>query len=316
MEELSIGLYGFLLVLTFFVFPKGLAVLFPGRYAKGRYNREDVTSRAMPVHPKRLEIVGEPRRVMEFESISMKFGGTMALSNVQGSVERGRILGIIGPNGAGKTTLLNVLSGFLSPQKGKVIFEGADISSKDPHLRARMGIGRTFQISNLFMGMTVIENVMVGGHIRGTCGMFGTGMNSVKARREESAIMHAAMESLDFLGLLNRAHEKVENVPFGEQKLVEMARALTLKPRLLLLDEPASGLNTAETAALAGLIARIRNDGISVIIVEHNMPLIMGISDQVLVLDFGTRIALGTPQDVSANERVIEAYLGKERPYA
>jgi branched-chain amino acid transport system permease protein len=320
LQDFSIGFYGALLVLTLFIFPEGLAVLFPNPHSKRNSQPVPLSPGLGPVRKeekrKRGSDKAKPTSVMEFSDISKSFGGTKALVGVSGSIKNAQILGIIGPNGAGKTTLLNVLNGFLLPNQGKIVFEGQDVTGKSPYMIARLGLGRTFQISNLFRGMTVIENVMVGGHIKGTSGLFTSGLNSGKARRQEAAIMEKALDSLEFLGLLHQAHELVENVPFGEQKLVEVARALTIEPKIMLLDEPASGLNTGETKTLAGLIGKIRDKDISIVLVEHNMPLIMGISDQVLVLDFGNMIALGTPQEISGNEKVIRAYLGKGTQHA
>jgi branched-chain amino acid transport system permease protein len=320
MQDFSIGFYGALLVVTLFIFPEGLAVLFPNPYSK-RKNQNVSLSCGLGLgqeKEKRKQVLNgvKTKTIIEFSDISKSFGGTKALVEVSGSIKNAQIFGIIGPNGAGKTTLLNVLNGFLLPDQGKVVFDGEDVTGKSPYMIARLGLGRTFQITNLFKGMTVIENVMVGGHIKGTSGLVSSGVNSGKARREETAILERALDSLEFLGLLEQAHALVENVPFGVQKLVELARALTLEPKIMLLDEPASGLNTAETKTLAGLIGEIRDKGISIVLVEHNMPLIMGVSDQVLALDFGNIIALGTPSEISENEKVIRAYLGKGTPHA
>jgi branched-chain amino acid transport system ATP-binding protein len=222
-------------------------------------------------------------------------------------------VGIIGPNGAGKTTLLNVINGFLTPQQGgSVIFRGAEVTNKPPHEMAGLGLGRTFQLINLFKGMTVLENVMVGGHLKGRSGILMGGFNFGKPRYEEARIRQAAMKSLEFLGLVDRAYEVVQNLSFGEQKLVELARALAMEPELLLLDEPAAGLNSAETEKLSEILRRIRERGITIVLVEHNMPLVMSLSDLVFVLDFGREIAFGTPEEVSRDKEVIRAYLGQE----
>jgi branched-chain amino acid transport system ATP-binding protein len=251
-------------------------------------------------------------KIMQLSNISKNFGGTEALSQVSVSVDYRQILGIIGPNGAGKTTLLNVVNGFLTPREGRVIFQDTDVTNKTPHEMARLGLGRTFQLINLFKGMTVVENVMVGGHLKGRSGVLVGGLNLGRPRYEETVIRDAAMRSLEFLGLVGRAYDVVENLPFGEQKLVELARALSMEPDLLLLDEPAAGLNAAETERLSGILRRIRERGITIVLVEHNMPLIMNLSDFVFVLDFGRAIAFGTPEEVSKNNEVIRAYLGQE----
>jgi branched-chain amino acid transport system ATP-binding protein len=251
-------------------------------------------------------------KILEFKDISKYFGGTVALQKVTGAIGYNQILGIIGPNGAGKTTLLNVINGFLPPQTGQIIYQNKDVTGKKPYIIARFGLGRTFQVTNLFKGMSVLENVMVGGNASVSSGMLINGLNLPRARREEASIKKKAIQDLAFLGLLDKAHERVENLPYGDQKLIELARALAMEPNLLLLDEPASGLNAAETERLSQILKRIRNEGIGIIIVEHNMPLIMSISDLVLVLDFGHRIAFGTPEEIVQDEKVIRAYLGKE----
>jgi branched-chain amino acid transport system ATP-binding protein len=250
--------------------------------------------------------------ILELSHISKNFGGTEALSRVSVTVDYHQIVGIIGPNGAGKTTLLNVVNGFLPPREGRVIFQGKDVTYKTPHEMARLGLGRTFQLINLFKGMTVIENVMVGGHLKGRSGILMGGLNLGRPRHEERIIRNAAMRSLEFLGLVDRAYHVVQNLPFGEQKLVELARALAMEPDLLLLDEPAAGLNSAETERLSSILRRIREWGVTIVLVEHNMPLMMTLSDLVFVLDFGCAIAFGTPEEVSRNKEVIRAYLGQE----
>jgi ABC-type branched-subunit amino acid transport system ATPase component len=250
--------------------------------------------------------------ILEVSGVSKRFGGTEALSKVSLTVDYNQIVGIIGPNGAGKTTLLNIINGFLRPGEGHVAFRGADVTRKAPHEMARIGLCRTFQLVNLFKGMTVLENVMVGGHLKGDSGIFVGGLNLRKARREESSIRGKAMESLRFLGLTEKAYDLVESLSFGEQRLVELARALTIGPDLLLLDEPAAGLNTAETEKLADTIRRLKAKGITIVLVEHNMPLVMSISDMVYVLEFGRGIAFGTPQEITRHEEVIRAYLGQE----
>jgi branched-chain amino acid transport system permease protein len=318
-QDLSMGFYGLLLIVSLFVFPEGLsAVLFPRGYARRRMSvknlEHDLIDHSNPGHVRRSvqNRSFKEGKILELSNISKNFGGTEALSKVSVSVDYHRIVGIIGPNGAGKTTLLNVVNGFLTPQGGRVFFQGVDVTHKTPHEMARLGLGRTFQLINLFKGMTVIENAMVGGHLRGRSGILMGGFNLGRPRHEEAMIRNTAMRSLEFLGLMDRAYDVVENLSFGEQKLVELARALAMEPELLLLDEPAAGLNSAEMERLSEILRRIREQGITIVLVEHNMPLVMSLSDLVFVLDFGRGIALGTPEEVSGDKEVIRAYLGQE----
>ncbi len=310
-QDFSMGLYGLLLIISLYLFPGGLATLLQKCCLRetcslDRQNTDNKTSageRKPSVHQKR-------RIILEFNNISMSFGGTEALVSVSGSVWSHEILGIIGPNGAGKTTLLNVLNGYWLTHGGELFLKTQNVTGRSPHQLARLGIGRTFQISNLFNGMTVIENVMVGCHTKSRAGIILTGLNLGRARIEERAILKKAWEVLEFVGLSDHAYTLVENLPYGDHKLVELARALAMEPCLLLLDEPAAGLNDMETENLSLILRRIKEKDIAIAIVEHNMPLIMGVSDSVLVLDFGRRIALGTPHEVSTTESVIKAYLG------
>ncbi len=319
LQDLSMGFYGLLLIVSLFIFPEGLsAVLIPRGYARRKMSGNDIkpilsdlqnpVNRQASVQNLQLR----EGKILELGYISKRFGGTEALSKVSLSVDYNQILGIIGPNGAGKTTLLNVVNGFLTPLEGRVIFQNIDVTKKPPHEMARLGLGRTFQLINLFKGMTVIENVMVGCHLKGRSGILVGGLNLARPRYEETVIRNAAMRSLEFLGLVDRAYDVVQNLPFGEQKLVELARALAMEPDLLLLDEPATGLNSAETKRLSGILRRIRERGITIVLVEHNMSLVMSLSDLVFVLNFGRGIALGTPEEVSKNKEVIRAYLGQE----
>lgn len=320
LQDFSMGFYGLLLIVTLFLFPEGLAVLFRPRYGSARTTSEVTELQRLSTGGKdsvslASKTWGGRRKessILEFSNVSKNFGGTIALEQVSGFVKYGQILGVIGPNGAGKTTLLNVINGFFAPRIGRIIFEDQDVTAKPPHQMARLGVGRTFQIANLFKGMTVLDNVMVGGHIKARTGLLMSGLNIGQSRLEEKNIAEKAIRSLDFLGLANRVYEVIGNLPYGEQKLVELARALTMEPRLLLLDEPASGLTSAETKTLAHILGRIREQGITIILIEHNMPLIMNVSDLILVLDSGRRIALGRPNEVSKNDEVIKAYLGKE----
>jgi branched-chain amino acid transport system permease protein len=318
-QDLSMGFYGLLLIVSLFVFPEGLsAALFPRRYAHQEMSEKDSEPATIGLqNPGHLRTSASDRpvrkgKILELSRISKSFGGTEALLKVSVSVDYHQIVGIIGPNGAGKTTLLNVVNGFLPPQEGRVIFRGADVTHKIPHEMARLGLGRTFQLINLFKGMSVIENAMVGGHLKGKSGILMGGFNLGRPRHEETVIWKAAMRSLEFLGLEDRAYEVVENLSYGEQKLVELARALAMEPELLLLDEPAAGLNSAETERLSEILRRIREQGVTIVLVEHNMPLVMSLSDLVFVLDFGKKIAFGSPEEVSRDKEVIRAYLGQE----
>jgi len=318
-QDLSMGFYGLLLIVSLFVFPEGLsAALFRRRYSRKGMSEKGSEPAAIGFqNPDNLRTsASDPPvrkgKILELSHISKNFGGTEALLKVSVSVDYHQIVGIIGPNGAGKTTLLNVVNGFLPPQEGRVIFRGADVTHKTPHEMARLGLGRTFQLINLFKGMTVIENAMVGGHLKGKSGILMGGFNLGRPRQEEAVIWNAAMRSLEFLGLEGRAFEVVENLSYGEQKLVELARALAMEPELLLLDEPAAGLNSAETERLSEILRRIREQGVTIVLVEHNMPLVMSLSDFVFVLDFGRKIAFGSPEEVSRDKEVIRAYLGQE----
>ncbi len=314
-QDFSMGFYGLLLIVALFVFPDGLAAVLSSK------RRGAAAAEASPPAPGRdtATVLAGPRdrghgegKILELNGISKRYGGTEALSRVSFSVEYNQIVGIIGPNGAGKTTLLNVINGFLTPWEGSITLAGVDVTRKVPHEMARMGVGRTFQLTNLFKGMTVVENVMVGCHLDGESGILAGGLNVGRARREEAEIGNRAMESLEFLGLTGRAFDIVESLSFGEQRLIELGRALAMRPELLLLDEPAAGLNTAEAERLGVLLRRIREQGVTIVLVEHNMPLVMSVSDMVYVLDFGRGIAFDTADGVSRNEEVIRAYLGQE----
>ena len=313
-QDLSSGLYGLLLILALFFLPDGLAsVVSPkGKPAK---RRASFWSEINP-YPSAKKVQTGAGDILELHGITKSFGGTKALSGVSFGVSCNRIVSVIGPNGAGKTTLLNVVSGFLKPKEGKVLFKGIDITWLEPHEVAALGLGRTFQIVNLFTGMTVIENVMVGGHLKGGSGIFASGLNLRRARVEEAAILRSAMESLEFLGLTEKGYDVVDTLPFGEQRLVEIARALTMRPDLLLLDEPSAGLNPAETERLSQILRALKDMGITIILVEHNMPLVMSLSDMIHVLDFGSLIASGTPSEIVRNEEVVRAYLGSWRGHA
>jgi branched-chain amino acid transport system permease protein len=315
-QDVGLGFYGFLLIFTPFLFPEGIGhVLFKQKAGAKRRLREPaglVSNQAMSVSTHSSPSQPREGKILELKNISKMFGGTTALSDVSFSVGYDEIVGIIGPNGAGKTTLLNVVNGFLTPLAGMVAFKSLGVTRKPPHEMARLGLGRTFQLINLFKGMTVIENVMVGSHMKGKAGIFESGLNLPRVQRQEAVIWQSAMNSLTFLGLTEKAFDLVDSLSFGERRLIEMARALSMEPDLLLLDEPAAGLNTAETERLAAIIKQIRDKGIAIVLVEHNMSLVMSVCDKVFVLNFGRGLAFGTPDEISENKEVIEAYLGKE----
>ena len=242
----------------------------------------------------------------------MRFGGILALDRVSFTVEAGEIVGLIGPNGAGKTTLFNVLSRLYRPAAGDIRFDGASLLTLSPHAIARAGIGRTFQNLALFRSMTVLENVMVGAHATGTSSFLGNALGLPAVRREERRLGSEARRMLGLLGLEEVAERPIASLPFGTQKRAEIARALASAPKLLLLDEPAGGLNHEEVAELGAVLRRIRAAlGLTMLLVEHHMSFVMAVSDKVVALDFGRVIAQGAPAAVQADEAVIEAYLGR-----
>jgi ABC-type branched-subunit amino acid transport system ATPase component len=251
--------------------------------------------------------------LLRVEELSIRFGGLAALSDVSFDVAEGEILGLIGPNGAGKSTVFNVLSGLYRPDAGRVTFAGASLLDLAPHAIARRGIARTFQNTEVCRPLSVLDNVLVGLHSRLRGGVFGAALWSARVAREERAARERAGALLARLGLNDVADVEAGGLPLGRQKRLEMARALAAEPRCLLLDEPAGGLNPTETRALMDLIVRLREElRLTLIVVEHDMPLVMGISDRVAVLHYGRKIAEGKPREVASNAAVIEAYLGTE----
>jgi branched-chain amino acid transport system ATP-binding protein len=250
--------------------------------------------------------------LLEVRGLSRSFGGVSALRGVSFTVRTGQIKAVIGPNGAGKTTLFNAISGLLKPDGGEVSYRGESILGLRPYQIARRGISRSFQNLSLFPNMTVGENVMVGRHCRTRSGVFSAVLRTPQHRREERAVSAAATTMLDAVGLPGRAADRVASLSFGQRRLVELARALATEPALLLLDEPASGLNTKETEDLAQVIRRIRDQGVTVLLVEHDMSLVMEISDSILVLNYGEPIAEGNPAAVRNDPQVIAIYLGGE----
>jgi branched-chain amino acid transport system ATP-binding protein len=250
--------------------------------------------------------------LLSIEGVSKRFGGLDALRQVTFAVHQGQIKALIGPNGAGKTTLFNIASGVYRPSEGRVLFAGVDVTKKPSHHICRMGLGRTFQHSRVFDDMSVLENVAVGRYPRTTAGVLSAALGLPLHRREERETFKAAHEALRRVDLDDRSEDPAENLPMGERHLLEIARALAAEPRLLLLDEPAAGLNDDETHRLTETVRKIRDEGVTVLLVEHDMTFVMDISDEVVVLDYGRKIAEGPPLMIQDNEEVIKAYLGEE----
>jgi branched-chain amino acid transport system ATP-binding protein len=251
-----------------------------------------------------------PQPLLKVASIAKSFGGIQALYNVAFEVASGAIHALIGPNGAGKTTLFNIITGAYEPDDGQIVYDNREIQGKKVHEVVAQGIARTFQNVELFGSMTVLENVLVGRHVRMRCGFWGAMGRWPGVRKEEREARDCAWELLEFVGLESVSSQRSTDLPFGWQRFLEIARALATEPRLLLLDEPASGLNAVETRRLGELLQQIRSRGVTLLLVEHDMDLTMDISDKIVVLHQGQKLAEGTPREIQCNEEVICAYLG------
>ena len=254
--------------------------------------------------------MADDKRILEVDAVTLKFGGVTALDDVSFHINEGEILGLIGPNGAGKTTCFNVTTGVYQPTSGEVRFEGRSLVGLKRHQITKLGIARTFQNIRLFKSMTALENVLVGADAQHRTGIISALFALPRHRHEEESAYDEAMELLRFMGLERKADELAANLSYGDQRRLEIARAMATKPRLLCLDEPAAGFNPAEKQKLMALIRKVRDRGYTVLLIEHDMKLVMGVTDRIVVLEFGRKIAEGKPEEIRDNPAVIAAYLG------
>jgi len=250
--------------------------------------------------------------LLTVRGLTKNFGGLAAVNQLDFHVNKGEILSLIGPNGAGKSTVFNLITSYLSPTSGKITLQDENITHLSTHKVAAKGIVRTFQLTNLFMEMTVLQNVVIAHHLLCACGSWGFFLNRHRARRDEQAFEKSALEILDYFGLLDLKGELAQNLPHGHQRALGMAIGMAVKPKLLLLDEPFTGMNPEETEVAMKMVKGIRDKGISIVLVEHDMRAVRGISDRIVVMSFGRKIAEGEPEEIMRNKDVIDAYLGEE----
>jgi branched-chain amino acid transport system ATP-binding protein len=251
--------------------------------------------------------------LMKVQQLTVRFGGLKAVDSVDFSIFRNEIVSLIGPNGAGKTTIFNAVTGFVKKEAGTIAFEGRRLEQLRPHEIAEQGVVRTFQITSLFPNLSVVENIRTGRHMREQGNLFATLLNTQRKRKVEDENLEKVMEIIQFLDLGDMKDTTASNLPYGNQRVLEIGIALAAEPKLLLLDEPSAGLNDAETRVMMELIRKMRQRGITILLVEHDMKLVMGISDRIVVLNFGKKIAEGTPAQIRCDQQVITAYLGERR---